>query len=327
MRKPNNYENTQAQGEFTPVELGGHTLVIKQVEERMSKTNKPMIVVFFDFAPGDKQAGYFAESFKNDIRPDKKWSNQATQYILTEDENGDCSRSFKTFLTCVEHSNKGFTTQWGDNFGQQFKGSKIKHIGWRLLRLWKMVEQMKVEEIAVRQEVRQMLSEAGINRNTLREMTQQILREEIKKQVKYAVEHINVNDVVRYELTSYEGRSALESWLDGTEIKAVIVDPTAASFIAELRKRGFRVIKAKNDVEDGIRLVSTKLNLIKIIFSNVCQNTIKEFASYIWDAKAAERGEDKPIKQYDHAMDAVRYFVYTIFGDKPRLNRNLKGGL
>lgn len=112
MRKPNNYENTQAQGEFTPVELGGHTLVIKQVEERMSKTNKPMIVVFFDFAPGDKQAGYFAESFKNDIRPDKKWSNQATQYILTEDENGDCSRSFKTFLTCVEHSNKGFATQW-----------------------------------------------------------------------------------------------------------------------------------------------------------------------------------------------------------------------
>lgn len=125
MRKPNNYENTQAQGEFTPVELGGHTLVIKQVEERMSKTNKPMIVVFFDFAPGDKQAGYFAESFKNDIRPDKKWSNQATQYILTEDENGDCSRSFKTFLTCVEHSNKGFATQWGDNFGQQFKGKLV----------------------------------------------------------------------------------------------------------------------------------------------------------------------------------------------------------
>lgn len=107
MRKPNNFENVQAQGEFTPVELGGHKLIIKQVEERMSKTNKPMIVVFFDFAPGDNQAGYFAESFKNDIRPDKKWSNQATHYILTEDENGDCSRSFKTFLTCVEHSNKG----------------------------------------------------------------------------------------------------------------------------------------------------------------------------------------------------------------------------
>ena len=125
MKKPNNYENTQAQGEFTPVELGGHKMVIKSVEERMSKTNKPMIVVFFDFAPGDKQAGYFMESFKNDIRPEKKWPNQGTQYILTEDENGDCSRSFKTFLTCVEHSNNEFTTQWGDNFGQQFKGKLI----------------------------------------------------------------------------------------------------------------------------------------------------------------------------------------------------------
>lgn len=64
MQKPKNYENTQAQGEFTPVELGGHRLVIKSVEERMSKTNKPMLVVFFDFAQGDKQAGYFTEAFK-----------------------------------------------------------------------------------------------------------------------------------------------------------------------------------------------------------------------------------------------------------------------
>ena len=75
--------------------------MIKQVEERTSRNGKPMIVVYFDFAPGDKQDGYFTEAFKNDIRPDKKWSNQATQYILTEDENGDCSRSFKTFLTWV----------------------------------------------------------------------------------------------------------------------------------------------------------------------------------------------------------------------------------
>lgn len=125
MKKPNNYENTQAQGEFIPVELGGHTLVIKQVEERMSKTNKEMIVVYFDFAKGDKQAGYFAEAFKNDIRPEKKWPNQATKYILTEDNEGNCSRSFKTFLTCVEHSNTKFETQWGDNFGAQFKNKLI----------------------------------------------------------------------------------------------------------------------------------------------------------------------------------------------------------
>lgn len=125
MQKPNGYDEAKAGGDFTPVELGGHHLVIKQVSERMNKNNQPMIVVLFDFAQNDKQAGYFMEQFKNDIRPDKKWSNQATQYINVYDQDGKTSRSFKTFTTCVEHSNTGFTTQWGDNFCQQFKDKKI----------------------------------------------------------------------------------------------------------------------------------------------------------------------------------------------------------
>lgn len=116
--------------------------------------------------------------------------------------------------------------------------------------------------------------------------------------------------------TDAEYADDLEKWLDGTKIKAVIVDPSAASFIAELSKRGFTVIPADNDVGDGIRLVGTLLNQEKILFSESCQNTIKEFASYIWDPKAAEKGEDKPIKQYDHAMDAVRYFCYTILSKR-----------
>lgn len=125
MKKPNNFENTQAQGEFIPVELGGHYLIIKEVLEMKSKTGKEMIKISFDFARNDKQPGYFTEAFKNDIRPDKKWPNQATQYILTEDSEGNCSRSFKTFITCVEHSNNGFVTQWGDNFGAQFKNKVV----------------------------------------------------------------------------------------------------------------------------------------------------------------------------------------------------------
>lgn len=108
----------------------------------------------------------------------------------------------------------------------------------------------------------------------------------------------------------------LENWLEGTPVKAIIVDPSAASFITELNNRGFKTMKADNDVEDGIRLVSTLLNAGRIVFSQSCINTIKEFASYIWDPKAAERGEDKPIKQHDHAMDAVRYFCYTILNNK-----------
>ena len=92
--------------------------------EMQSKNGKDMIKVSFDFAANDKQPGYFMESFKNDIRPEKKWPNQATQYILTEDSEGNCSRSFKTFITCVEHSNK-MQVQWGENFGQQFKNKAV----------------------------------------------------------------------------------------------------------------------------------------------------------------------------------------------------------
>ncbi len=124
MQKPNNYENTQAQGEFIPVELGGHFLVIKEVVEMKSKGGKEMIKVSFDFARNDKQSGYFEKMFKDDIRPEKKWPNQATQYILTEDNEGNCSRSFKTFITCIEHSNK-MEVQWGDNFEQQFTNKTI----------------------------------------------------------------------------------------------------------------------------------------------------------------------------------------------------------
>uniref|UniRef100_UPI00336A6381 PBSX family phage terminase large subunit n=1 Tax=Enterocloster aldenensis TaxID=358742 RepID=UPI00336A6381 len=107
-----------------------------------------------------------------------------------------------------------------------------------------------------------------------------------------------------------------KAFLGGMKVKAVIVDPSAASFIAALRQAGYPVLKAKNDVEDGIRLVGTLLNQEKIVFSAACVNTIKEFASYIWDAKAADRGEDAPIKQHDHAMDAVRYFCYMVLNNQ-----------
>ena len=116
--------------------------------------------------------------------------------------------------------------------------------------------------------------------------------------------------------TDSEYADDLEKFLDGIEISSVIVDPSAASFIAELRKRGFHVRKAKNEVEDGIRVVGNALNLGIIFFYTCCENTMKEFASYTWDNKASEKGEDKPIKQNDHCMDAVRYFVYTVLGKK-----------
>ena len=72
-------------------------------------------------------------------------------------------------------------------------------------------------------------------------------------------------------------------------------------------------------MEDGIRLVGTLLNQEKIVFSAACVNTIKEFASYIWDAKAADRGEDAPIKQHDHA-----WMLSAIFATWSSITREQK---
>lgn len=103
----------------------------------------------------------------------------------------------------------------------------------------------------------------------------------------------------------------LKKWLDGIQPEKIIIDPSAASFIAELKERGYRIRKANNDVADGIRYVASLLSMNRIAVCSCCENTIKEFASYIWDGKAAERGEDKPVKKFDHCMDALRYFAYT----------------
>lgn len=127
MQKPNGYEEAKTSGEYTPVELGGHYCVIKQVAERQSSTGKDMIVVLLDFCKPDKQENYFADQFNNDDRPEKKWPFTGTKYIMVYDYQspGRTSRQFKTFCTCVEKSN-GFQIQWGgDNWAQQFKGKKI----------------------------------------------------------------------------------------------------------------------------------------------------------------------------------------------------------
>lgn len=88
-----------------------------------------------------------------------------------------------------------------------------------------------------------------------------------------------------------------------------IVDPSAASFITELnRRKNYSVIHANNNVSDGIQETHTcmKNGYIKILRS--CKNTIAELNGYVWDDKASD---DRPIKENDHAMDSMRYFVHT----------------
>lgn len=112
--------------------------------------------------------------------------------------------------------------------------------------------------------------------------------------------------------TDIEYSKDLKEFTKGLRVKGVIVDPSASSFIAQLKKDRFHVIKAKNDVLEGIRNVQSALSDYLIYFNDCCKETFKEFSSYIWDEKAANRGEDKPVKQFDHTMDADRYFINTI---------------
>lgn len=112
--------------------------------------------------------------------------------------------------------------------------------------------------------------------------------------------------------TDAEYAADLKEWLAGIKPRYIVLDPSAASFQAQLKKEGYKVKSAKNDVLDGIRFVAMLLNQMTIFFDASCTNTIKEFGSYIWDAKAADRGEDKPVKEHDHEMDSCRYMCYTI---------------
>lgn len=116
----------------------------------------------------------------------------------------------------------------------------------------------------------------------------------------------------RKQRTVAEHVDGLEAMLGGIEPAKVIVDPSALPLIAELRKRGYHVRAADNEVSAGISDVCVMLEQGLLLFYRECVRTISEFGLYCWDEKAIERGEDKPIKTNDHAMDAVRYFVRTM---------------
>ncbi len=91
----------------------------------------------------------------------------------------------------------------------------------------------------------------------------------------------------------------------------IIVDPSAKSFITELRQRGFYVKEGDNNVLDGIRAVSNLMGAKKLHIHKRCEGLIKELRGYVWDDKAAQRGEEKPVKIADHYCDGLRYAIFT----------------
>lgn len=92
----------------------------------------------------------------------------------------------------------------------------------------------------------------------------------------------------------------------------IIVDPSAASFKVAGRKKGLKFKDADNEVLDGIRLVASLFATGFLRVHENCINFRNEIGSYLWDEKAAQRGVEQPLKEHDHACDAVRYYVKTI---------------
>ena len=116
------------------------------------------------------------------------------------------------------------------------------------------------------------------------------------------------------QMTDEEYAQALETLAGGREITAVIVDPSAASFLEVLRRKGWRVQKAENDVLSGIRLTSDCLKSGKIVICEGCADCLREMDEYVWDLSSGSK--DKVRKEHDHAMDDMRYFAATVLGEK-----------
>lgn len=110
--------------------------------------------------------------------------------------------------------------------------------------------------------------------------------------------------------TDEEYYQALVALAADRAVEAVIVDPSASSFIETIRRKNrFRVILADNDVTGGINRVSNALHHRQILFSDQCKDAIREFFLYSWD----ENGKGDCVKkENDHAMDDIRYFVNTV---------------
>lgn len=105
---------------------------------------------------------------------------------------------------------------------------------------------------------------------------------------------------------------------EGQRYKSIAIDPSAKSFITAARQSGIKVSQADNDVQTGIKLVYTMMHngLIKIN-ADRCPNLMKELGTYMWDEKKADTlGKEQPIKQNDHACDALRYLVKTFIRER-----------
>lgn len=125
----------------------------------------------------------------------------------------------------------------------------------------------------------------------------------------------------RVELTPDEQAARIRDWLGVINPRRVFCDPAASHMRVALRRVGLGARPAVNDVLKGIYAVQQWLAEGRFGISPSCRATVREMTGYSWNEKATEHGEDDPLKENDHAPDAVRYLVYStqMF---PRLQRS-----
>jgi PBSX family phage terminase large subunit len=105
----------------------------------------------------------------------------------------------------------------------------------------------------------------------------------------------------------------IKNWVSTKPISGIYIDPAAASFKIALRQEDLPVLDANNDVLLGIKITSKFIAGKNLQIHNSCTTLREHILSYAWDSKAADRGEDKPVKKNDHILDAMRYAICSAF--------------
>jgi PBSX family phage terminase large subunit len=105
----------------------------------------------------------------------------------------------------------------------------------------------------------------------------------------------------------------IKAFIGYKNVSAIYVDPAAASFKIALRQADLPVLDANNDVLLGIKITGKFISGKNLVIHRSCTKLREQLQSYAWDPKAADRGEDKPIKKDDHLDDAIRYALCSAF--------------
>jgi PBSX family phage terminase large subunit len=117
--------------------------------------------------------------------------------------------------------------------------------------------------------------------------------------------------------TDQELVSDIKDFIGYKNVSAIYVDPAAASFKIALRQSDLPVLDANNDVLLGIKICSKFIGGKNIVIHRGCTTLREHLQSYSWDSKAADRGEDKPVKKNDHICVSGATIVNTVKGKVP----------